>query len=76
MTARYGYHGIEPFQEDVDKPPEKLKEALDASDIALCTVGSGGQYLDPPQASGDNREQRLPGPLRFSFRLQAPRFTR
>jgi hypothetical protein len=33
MTARYGYHGIEPFQEDVakylDKPPEKLKEALD-----------------------------------------------
>ena len=51
MTARYGYHGIEPFQEDVakylDKPPEKLKEALDASGIALCTVGSGGQYLDP-----------------------------
>jgi inosose dehydratase len=51
MAARYGYHGLEPFQEDVSKylgkPPEKLKEVLDASGIALCTVGSGGQYLDP-----------------------------
>src|SRR5437867_8913188 len=51
MTARYGYHGLEPFQEDVakylDKPPEELKKVLDASGLALCTVGSGGQYLDP-----------------------------
>src|SRR5262249_45213288 len=51
MTARYGYHGIGPFQEDVakyvDQPPEKLKEKLDEAGIALCTVGSGGQYLDP-----------------------------
>ena len=51
MTARYGYHGLEPFQEDIakylDKPPAALKEVLDASGLALCTVGSGGQYLDP-----------------------------
>jgi len=51
MTSQYGYHGLEPFQEDVakylDKPPDQLKELLDASGIALCTVGSGGQYLDP-----------------------------
>src|SRR5579871_6191359 len=50
MTARYGYHGLEPFQEDIAKylklPPANLKEVLDASNIALCTVGSGGQYLD------------------------------
>jgi inosose dehydratase len=50
MTARYGYHGLEPFQEDIarylDKPPEALKAVLDASGIALATVGSGGQYLD------------------------------
>src|SRR5882672_3871562 len=50
MTARYGYHGLEPFQEDIakylDKPPAALKEVLDASGLALCTVGSGGQYLD------------------------------
>ena len=51
MTARYGYHGLEPFQEDIAKylsqPPEQLKAVLDASGIALCTVGSGGGYLDP-----------------------------
>ncbi len=51
MTAQYGYHGLEPFQEDVakylDKPPAALKEVLDASGLALCTIGSGGQYLDP-----------------------------
>src|SRR5882762_10540880 len=51
MAARYGYHGLEPFQEDVAKyltqPPEALKKVLDASGLALCTIGSGGQYLDP-----------------------------
>ena len=51
MTARYGYHGLEPFQEDIskylDRPPEELKKVLDASGLALATVGSGGQYLDP-----------------------------
>jgi len=52
MTARYGYHGLEPFQEDIakylDKPPEELKKVLDASGLALATVGSGGQYWTPP----------------------------
>src|SRR5689334_25163290 len=55
MAARYGYHGLEPFQEDIakylDKPPAALKEVLDASGLALCTVGSGGQYLDPAKVS-------------------------
>src|ERR1700693_6520421 len=49
MTARYGYQGLEPFQEDIakylDKPPEEFKNVLDASGLALATVGSGGQYL-------------------------------
>jgi inosose dehydratase len=49
MTAEYGYHGLEPFQEDIAKylsqPPAALKEVLDASGLALCTVGSGGTYL-------------------------------
>src|SRR5438477_3537658 len=55
MTARYGYHGLEPFQEDIakylDKPPEELKKVLDASGLALATVGSGGQYLDSSKVS-------------------------
>src|SRR5437764_11457081 len=55
MTARYGYHGLEPFQEDIakylEKPPEELKKVLDASGLALATVGSGGQYLDTNRIS-------------------------
>lgn len=51
MAARYGYHGIEPFQDDMpqylEKPPEAFKQLLDAAGIALCSIGSGGQYLDP-----------------------------
>jgi inosose dehydratase len=51
MAARYGYHGIEPFQDDMPqylkRPPEDFKALLDASGLALCTIGSGGQYLDP-----------------------------
>jgi inosose dehydratase len=50
MTARYGYHGIEPFQDDMPQylkqPPEVFKKLLDDAGIALCTIGSGGQYLD------------------------------
>jgi inosose dehydratase len=64
MTARYGYHGLEPFQEDIakylDKRPEELKKVLDASGLALATVGSGGQYLDPAkiQATIENNASR------------------
>src|SRR5690349_10317573 len=64
MTARYGYHGLEPFQEDIakylDRPPEELKKVLDASGLALATVGSGGQYLDPgkTQATIENNAAR------------------
>lgn len=51
MAARYGYHGLEPFQDDMpqylEQPPEEFKKVLDASGLALCTIGSGGQYLDP-----------------------------
>jgi inosose dehydratase len=55
MTARYGYHGLEPFEGDMPKyleqPPEVFKRVLDASGIALCTVGSGGQYMDPARVA-------------------------
>lgn len=64
MTAQYGYHGLEPFQEDIakylSKPPSVLKEVLDASGLSLCTVGSGGQYLDTTRvrATIDNNVER------------------
>jgi inosose dehydratase len=53
MAAQYGYHGIEPFEDDMpqylERPPEDFKKVLDASGLALCTIGSGGQYLDAAQ---------------------------
>ena len=51
MAARYGYHGLEPFQDDMPQylaqPPDVFKKLLDEAGLALCTIGSGGQYLDP-----------------------------
>ena len=64
IAARYGYHGLEPFQDDMPQylkqPPEVFKKLLDESGLALCTVGSGGQYLDPAklQETIDNNESR------------------
>jgi len=50
MAARYGYHGLEPFEDDMPQylkqPPQAFKQLLDASGLALCTIGSGGRYLD------------------------------
>ena len=50
MAARYGYHGLEPFEDDMrqylTQPPEIFKQLLDASGLALCTIGSGGRYLE------------------------------
>ncbi len=51
ITGRYGFHGLEPFTDDIPqylkRPPEALKALLDAQGLSLCTVGGGGQYLDP-----------------------------
>lgn len=52
MTAYYGYHGIEPFDDETRKFRDKgqdfkvLKDRLDAVGLQLCTIGSGGEYLD------------------------------
>lgn len=64
IAAQYGYHGLEPFQDDMPQylkqPPEVFKKVLDASGLALCTIGSGGQYLDPAgiQATIENNAAR------------------
>jgi len=64
MAAQYGYHGLEPFQDDMPQylkqPPAVFKKLLDDAGIALCTIGSGGQYLDPArlQETIDNNAAR------------------
>ena len=76
MAAQYGYHGLEPFQDDMPQylkqPPEVFKKLLDDAGIALCTVGSGGQYLDRRARAGDHREQRRAREVHRALRLQAP----
>ena len=72
MAARYGYHGLEPFQDDMPqylkRPPEEFKKLLDAAGLALCTIGSGGQYLDPAKVS---RRWRAMPPARGTSRISA-----
>jgi sugar phosphate isomerase/epimerase len=61
ITSRYGFHGLEPFQDDLPqylkKPPEALKALLEAANISLVTVAGGGDYLNPeriPQTLENN----------------------
>lgn len=63
-TARFGFHGIEPFRQHIlpylDKP-QALKEQLDAAGIRLVTCSNGGpmsvNFIDPahvPQTIDDH----------------------
>jgi inosose dehydratase len=50
MAARFGFHGIEPWgnelQNYLDQPPELFKKLLDESKISISSVASGGEYFD------------------------------
>ncbi len=76
MAAQYGYHGLEPFQDDMPQylkqPPEVFKKLLDDAGIALCTVGSGGQYLDAARVQETIESNAARAKLHRALRLQAP----
>ena len=50
MAARFGFHGIEPWGNELQlylkQPPEVFKKVLDASGIGISSVASGGNYFD------------------------------
>jgi inosose dehydratase len=50
MAARFGFHGIEPWGNEMEnylsKPPEVFKKLLDEAGIGISSVASGGQYFD------------------------------
>jgi inosose dehydratase len=50
MAARFGFHGIEPWGNELGKyltqPPEVFKKVLDESGISISSVASGGEYFD------------------------------
>jgi inosose dehydratase len=61
MAARFGFHGIEPWanelQNYLNQPPEAFKKVLDEAGIGLASIASGGEYFDTrrlPTTLADN----------------------
>jgi inosose dehydratase len=57
-TARFGFHGIEPFRQHIVKyldQPQALKKQLDDAGISLVTCSNGGgmtvDFIDPAKIS-------------------------
>ena len=50
MAARFGFHGIEPWGNEIQhylsQPPQVFKKVLDESGISISSVASGGEYFD------------------------------
>ena len=50
MAARFGFHGIEPWanelQNYLNQPPDVFKKVLDEAGIGIASIASGGEYFD------------------------------
>ena len=50
MAGRFGFHGIEPWGNELQRyltqPPEVFKKVLDESGISISSIASGGDYFD------------------------------
>jgi inosose dehydratase len=50
MAARFGFHGIEPWgnemQNYLSQPPQVFKKVLDEAGISISSIASGGEYFD------------------------------
>jgi sugar phosphate isomerase/epimerase len=50
MAARFGFHGVEPWANQMQKyfaqPPEVFKKLLDESGVGISSIASGGEYFD------------------------------
>ena len=50
MAARFGFHGVEPWGNEMQKyltqPPEVFKKVLDESGVGISSIASGGEYFD------------------------------
>src|SRR5688500_6780156 len=50
MAAKFGFHGIEPWgnelQNYLNQPPEVFKKVLDESGVGISSIASGGEYFD------------------------------
>ena len=50
MAARFGFHGVEPWANQIEnyiaQPPEIYKKLLDEAGIGISSIASGGEYFD------------------------------
>lgn len=50
MAARFGFHGVEPWANQIQnylvQPPEVFKRLLDEAGIGISSIASGGEYFD------------------------------
>ena len=50
MAARFGFHAVEPWanqmQKYLEQPPEVYKKLLDEAGITISSIASGGEYFD------------------------------
>ena len=50
MAAKFGFHGIEPWGNELEtylkQPPAVLKKVLDESGVGISSIASGGEYFD------------------------------
>ena len=50
MAARFGFHGVEPWANQMQaylaQPPEAFKKLLDDAGITISSIASGGEYFD------------------------------
>jgi inosose dehydratase len=50
MAARFGFHGVEPWANQMQtylaQPPEVFKKLLDEAGVGISSIASGGEYFD------------------------------
>ena len=75
MTAQYGYHGLEPFQDDMPQyfkqPPEVFKKVLDARASRFARSGAAAN-ISTPHACRKRSRATPRARNNLAFRLQAP----
>lgn len=75
MAARFGFHGIEPWgnelQHYLNQPPDVFKRVLDESGIGISSVASGGQYLDTTRLPATLESHRVNAKFASYFGVKA-----
>jgi hypothetical protein len=71
VAARFGFHGIEPWGNELElylkQPPEVFKKVLDEAGIGISSVASGGEYFDSSKLIQILRDRHYDGWISLDF---------